>query len=431
MLDFQAARWLVKGEVAKQAGNNHPTSIPTGVFKTADGYINIASAGQKIWERFCQALGAPEWIAKPGLRDRRQRARRTATRSMPRSTSTPSTRTSADWVERFNKAGVPCGPIYAIDQVFADPQVKHLGIAQPVKGKNGNGSTLVGQPVSLSRTPSSLVAPPPAIGEHTDDVLEEFGFSAERDRQAARGRRDLIASTRDVPPQPGLDEDEDEMTQTDKMLSRKEGRVGYVIFNNPERHNAVSLEMWEATARILEDFGKDDEVRVVVLTGAGGKAFVSGADISKFEDERANEEAIARYNATVERANAAIYDFPKPTIAMIRGYCIGGGLGLALCCDLRICSDNSRFAVPAAKLGLGYGYPGLKRLVDVVGPSFAKEIFFTARQFDAEEARTMGLVNRVVPADELESYVKKYADTIGGQRAAHRRRREVHRSARR
>ena len=202
------------------------------------------------------------------------------------------------------------------------------------------------------------------------------------------------------------------MTQMDKMLSRKEGRVGYLIFNNPERHNAVSLEMWEATAKILEDFGKDDEVRVVVVTGAGGKAFVSGADISKFEDERANEEAIARYNKTVERANGAIYDYPKPTIAMIRGYCIGGGLGLAVCCDLRICSDNSRFGIPAAKLGLGYPLPGVKRLTDLVGPAFAKEIFFTARQFDAEEARAMGLVNRVVPGAELESYVKNYADTI-------------------
>src|SRR6516225_11954375 len=202
------------------------------------------------------------------------------------------------------------------------------------------------------------------------------------------------------------------MTHTDKMLSKKEGRVGYVIFNNPERHNAVSLEMWEATARILEEFGKDDEVRVVVLTGAGGKAFVSGADISKFEDERANEEAIARYNQTVERANTAVYDFPKPTIAMIRGYCVGGGVGLALSCDLRICSDDSRFAVPAAKLGLGYPFQGLKKLVDVVGISFAKEIFYTARQFDAEEARVMGLVNRVVPAAELDAYVKNYAETI-------------------
>ena len=203
------------------------------------------------------------------------------------------------------------------------------------------------------------------------------------------------------------------MVQTEKMLSRKDGHVGYVIFNNPERRNAVSLEMWEATARILDDFGKDSDIRVVVLTGAGDKAFVSGADISRFENERANEEAIARYNQTVERANAAIYDYPKPTIAMIRGFCIGGGVGLALCCDLRICSDDARFAVPAAKLGLGYAYQGLKKLVDVVGPSFAKEIFYTARQFDAEEARAMGLVNRVVRSAELEPYVKKYADTIG------------------
>ncbi len=204
------------------------------------------------------------------------------------------------------------------------------------------------------------------------------------------------------------------MTQTDKMLSRKEGRVGYVIFNNPQRHNAVSFDMWEATARMLADFAADPEVRVVVLTGAGGKAFVSGADISRFGDERATLDAVARYNAMTEKTYASVHEFPKPTIAMIRGYCIGGGLGLAVACDLRICSDNSRFAVPAAKLGLGYDYPGLKRLIDVVGPSFAKEIFFTARQFDAGEALAMGLVNRVVPEAELESYVANYADTIAG-----------------
>ena len=204
------------------------------------------------------------------------------------------------------------------------------------------------------------------------------------------------------------------MTQTDKMLSRKEGGAGYLIFNNPERHNAVSLDMWEAASAYLDDFARDDAVRVVVLTGAGGKAFVSGADISKFENERSNEEAILRYNAAVERANASIYNFPKPTIAMIRGYCLGGGLGLAVCCDLRICSDKSRFAVPAAKLGLGYAYAGIKRLSDLVGPAFTKEIFFTARQFDAEEARLMSLVNRVVPDGEIEAYVRDYAATIAG-----------------
>jgi enoyl-CoA hydratase/carnithine racemase len=203
-------------------------------------------------------------------------------------------------------------------------------------------------------------------------------------------------------------------TKTDKMLSRKEGGVGILTFNNPERHNAVSLEMWQAASDILADFSADKNVRVVVLTGAGGKAFVSGADISKFESERSSKTAIDLYNAMVDKANSAVYEFPKPTIAMIRGYCIGGGVGLALCCDLRICSDNSKFGVPAAKLGLGYGFTGIKKLVDVVGPSFAKEIFFTARQFTAAEALQMGLVNRVLPEADLEKFVMDYAETIGG-----------------
>jgi enoyl-CoA hydratase len=206
----------------------------------------------------------------------------------------------------------------------------------------------------------------------------------------------------------------DDKTKTDKMLARRDGHVGYVIFNNPERRNAVSLEMWARTAEILEEFARDKDVRVVVFTGAGDKAFVSGADVSRFESERASADSQKVYAQTVERTSAAIYEFPKPTIAMIRGYCIGGGLGIAICCDLRICADNARFGIPAAKLGLGYGYTGVRRLTDVVGPSFAKEIFYTARQFDAEEARMMGIVNRVVPNAELETYVKTYADTIGG-----------------
>lgn len=199
---------------------------------------------------------------------------------------------------------------------------------------------------------------------------------------------------------------------TDKMLSRKDGGIGYVIFNNPERHNAVSMEMWARTREILDQFRDDPEVRAVVLTGAGGKAFVSGADISKFGAERSSEEAAAKYNATTEAAFSGVHEFPKPTIAMIRGYCIGGGMALATCCDIRIATPGSKFGIPAAKLGLGYDHKGVRRLMDVVGPSFAKEIFFTARQFDAEEARIMGFVNRVVPDEELESYVKDYGSMI-------------------
>jgi formyl-CoA transferase len=179
MLDFQAARWLVKGEVAKQAGNNHPTSIPTGVFKTADGHINIAVAGQKIWERFCHALGTPEFITRPEYETGANRSKNRDALNTEIEQRTVK-RPSAEWVDRFNKAGVPSGPIYSIDQVFGDEQVRHLGMAQPVKTKNKTNLTLVGQPFSLSRTPSKLVAVPPALGQHTPAVLKEFGFTAKQ-----------------------------------------------------------------------------------------------------------------------------------------------------------------------------------------------------------------------------------------------------------
>jgi crotonobetainyl-CoA:carnitine CoA-transferase CaiB-like acyl-CoA transferase len=177
MLDFQAARYLVQGEVAKQAGNNHPTSIPTGVFKTKDSHINIATTGQRIWQRFCETAGATALMQNP---DYQTAAARSKNRDAlgAEIDAYLMTRTSAEWVETFNKAGVPCGPIYTIDQVFADPQVKHLGIAQSVVKKDKTKMGLVGQPVTLSRTPSRLVARPPELGEHTDSVLKEFGFSA-------------------------------------------------------------------------------------------------------------------------------------------------------------------------------------------------------------------------------------------------------------
>ncbi|HEY6382733.1 MAG TPA: CoA transferase [Pseudolabrys sp.] len=176
MLDFQAARWLQAGEVPKQAGNNHPTSIPTGVFKTRDGHINIASTGQVMWERLCNAIEAPELIKHPdystgALRSKNRDAlnaeidKRTVNKS------------SAEWIEIFNTIGVPCGPIYSIDQMFGDEQVKHIGIAQGARRPDGSEQIFVGQPVSLSRTPSTIVATPPEQGQHTDEVLKEFGFA--------------------------------------------------------------------------------------------------------------------------------------------------------------------------------------------------------------------------------------------------------------
>ena len=199
---------------------------------------------------------------------------------------------------------------------------------------------------------------------------------------------------------------------TDKIITEKSGDIARIIFNQPEKRNAVSLEMWEAVEAALDAFEVDPEVRILILSGAGGKAFVSGADISKFESERASEEGVARYNATTKRVYYKLEAFPKPTIAQINGFCIGGGVALSLSCDMRICGKGSQFAVPAAKLGLGYGFPGINRLVNVVGPSFAKEIFFTARRFDAEESRVMGLVNRVVEDEDVAKVAEDTAKMI-------------------
>lgn len=177
MLDFQASRWLNDREVPPQAGNNHPTSIPTGVFKTRDGHINVAAAGGAIWERLCRAIGAEALLDNPHYATAAARSKNRDALNAAIDTYLAD-RTSAAWVEHLNEAGVPCGPIYAIDKVFADPQVEHLGIVQEIDTRDARGMLrVVGQPVSLGRTPSRLVAAPPECGEHTEEVLREFGFA--------------------------------------------------------------------------------------------------------------------------------------------------------------------------------------------------------------------------------------------------------------
>ena len=200
---------------------------------------------------------------------------------------------------------------------------------------------------------------------------------------------------------------------TEKLVGRKDGAIGWMTFNNPLRRNAVSVEMWQAIPGVLAEFEADPDIRVIVFTGAGDKAFVSGADISQFAEQRADRAANEIYSAQSAAANRAMVRLSKPSIAMIRGYCIGGGMAVALTCDLRICSEDARFAIPAARLGLGYGFEGIKTLTDLVGPSFAKEIMFTARQFDAHEALRIGLVNKVTASGDLEAAVRDYAAMIG------------------
>jgi enoyl-CoA hydratase/carnithine racemase len=200
--------------------------------------------------------------------------------------------------------------------------------------------------------------------------------------------------------------------QTPNMLAEIDGAIGWMTFNKPARRNAVSLDMWEAIPAILDVFEHDPAVRVVVLKGAGGQAFVSGADISQFEKARSSADSNAHYDAISGEAGRRLAGCGKPTIAMINGFCIGGGLAIAVGCDIRIAGESARFGIPAARLGLGYGASGVRKLMELVGPSFTKEIFFTARHFSAAEAKDMGLVNRVVADEALEAFTRGYCATI-------------------
>ena len=201
---------------------------------------------------------------------------------------------------------------------------------------------------------------------------------------------------------------------TDKIIVEKNDGIGHLILNQPNKRNAISLEMWQGIESVAENFSNDNEVRVVVLSGAGDKAFSAGADISQFEENRASKEATEHYNQTVMEALDALDHLNKPTIAMIQGFCVGGGASVATHCDLRIAAENARFAIPPAKLGLAYRWEDVNPLVQLIGPTFAREILYTGRLFTAAEALQMGLVNRVVPISELESYVADYASTIAG-----------------
>jgi enoyl-CoA hydratase len=199
-----------------------------------------------------------------------------------------------------------------------------------------------------------------------------------------------------------------------KMLAVKDGGIGFITFNQPEKRNAMSVEMWQGLAEILDDFREDSGVRVVIMNGAGGKAFVSGADISQFEKRRANADAQEEYARLTSGGRARLANFPKPSIAAIQGFCLGGGLAIAMHTDLRIASANSQFGIPAARLGIAYAFDGLRTLVQLVGPAHARMILYTGTRMGAEEAARIGLINKVVPEESLTDTVLELARTIAG-----------------
>ena len=197
-----------------------------------------------------------------------------------------------------------------------------------------------------------------------------------------------------------------------KIIAEVADGVGTITFNQPEKRNAMSIAMWDGLTAALDAFAADDEVRVVVLTGAGDKAFVSGADISQFGEHRDSADAQKQYDALTSGGREKLGAYAKPVIAQIRGFCLGGGLGIAMQADLRIASEDSQFGIPAARLGLGYGHGMVSKLVSLVGPAHAKMLLFSGERIGSAEAARIGLVNRLVPNDELEAHVRGLASTL-------------------
>src|SRR5688572_28614821 len=199
---------------------------------------------------------------------------------------------------------------------------------------------------------------------------------------------------------------------SENILVEQSGRIATVMFNRAKVRNAISLSMWGEIAEIAGRLGKDDAVRAILFRGAGQEAFASGADISEFKENRKDRESAVAYNKIVEEAEIAIRDCPKPTVAMIYGFCMGGGMAIALACDLRFAAEGSRFGIPAAKLGIVYDFDAVRQLVDLVGPAYAKDILYSARALHADEAFRIGLVQRLAPVAELEAQTLEYLKTV-------------------
>jgi len=200
--------------------------------------------------------------------------------------------------------------------------------------------------------------------------------------------------------------------QPGRILSRKEKGIGWIIFSNRAKHNAVSLDMWQSVPALMQSYEADPDVRAIVITGDGEKAFISGADISQFDKVRGSADAQAVYNVAVDKGYESPVICAKPVIAKIRGICMGGGLGLAAACDVRLCAEDAVFRMPAGRLGLGYNYSGMKRFVGVIGPANTADIFFTARKFGAADALSMGFATHVYPVPEFDARVDEYLAMI-------------------
>ena len=379
MLDFQATRWLIDRDVPPQVGNDHPTSMPTGLFHTSDGAINIAVSGKVTWERFCHAAGQPDWIEDERFVDGSARLQnREALNSAIQDVI--GTKSSAEWVSAMNQAGVPCGPVNSIDQTFADEQVQHLGVAAEIDTLPFGATQMVAQPVRLTRTPTSMVAHPPDRGEHTDEVLAEAGLDAAQIAESQIAQCRLTVSNAAIihpqirfiwrPQRRRLQENAFDR-QDDPAPRRADRAHGFSISPKSATPSACRCgSVRPRSSMISRTIPKSASLSCLAPVARPSSLAPTS---SEFEDKRGTAEAQQHYNAQTGAVYERIERFAKPTVAMINGFCIGGGLNLACVCDIRICSDKSQFGMPAARLALGYPFPAIKRLADIVGIANARE----------------------------------------------------------
>ncbi|AIT24875.1 enoyl-CoA hydratase/isomerase family protein [Bordetella holmesii 44057] len=400
MMDFQGARYLNDGDVPVQEGNDHPTSSPMGLFQAQDGAFNLGASGEGNWKRFCQALGRQDWLADPEFQTEKLRVRHRQ-RLNTEIQAVFERESVAYWVDVLNAAGVPAGPVYNVPQMFEDAQVRHLDVARPCQAWQGGERTFITQPVTLERTPADIERTAPGWGSTR---MKSCAKPATKSRIFAdcmtRALSEMERTMNEYPP--------------GRIVADRQGGVLRVRICNPARFNAMSLSMWQALHTAVREAQADETLRAIVLHGEGDRAFVSGADISEFGQQRNDPAQVARYDQAVSAAQNALADSRIPTIAVIQGICMGGGMALALACDLRYCNASARFRMAAARLGLGYALDGVKRMRDMLGAARTMDLFLTARTFDGGEAARIGLVHEMFADSAFAGETQSRIEAVAG-----------------
>ena len=381
---WETAELWATGRVPGKLGSAHRLTAPYQALRTGDGYITVGGNTQALFERLCAAIGRPELVDDPRFADNDDRMANVA-ELVAELEAALAARGTDEWVAALVEGGVPCGPIHDYAEVFADPHTQaremEVTLEHPVEGT----IRALGIPVKLSDTPGAIRRPAPLLGQHSEEILREAGFAP----------------------------DEIERADVSQVLVERRGPAAWVTFNRPEAHNAMTFAMYELLYEACAAVDADDEVRVMVLRGAGEKAFVAGTDIRQFADfDETGADALA-YEETIDRIVGRLETVAKPTVALVDGFAMGSGLALSAACDLRVCTPAAKFGLPIARtVGNCLSMENYARLEALLGPARVKDIIFTARTIEAEEALALGLATEVVEADRAEARVEELCELL-------------------